>query len=66
MQGWSTKQVVAEMGFSHASALIRVLQRHFGCSVKSLRDEGGFAELLYRFETALLGGPMASEPVRSA
>jgi len=66
VQGWSTKQVVAEMGFSHASALIRVLQRHFGCSVKSLRDEGGFAELLYRFETALLGGPMASEPVRSA
>jgi AraC-like DNA-binding protein len=56
VQGWSTKQVVAEMGFSHASGIIRVLQRHFGCSVKSLRTESGFQELLYRFETSLLTG----------
>jgi AraC-like DNA-binding protein len=55
VQGWSTKQVVTEMRFSHASGLIRVLQRHFGCSMKSLRDEGGFQELLRRFEATLLG-----------
>jgi AraC-like DNA-binding protein len=57
VQGWSVKQVVAEMGFSHTSAVTRVLQRYFRCSVKSLRDEGGFQELLYRFETTLLGSP---------
>jgi AraC-like DNA-binding protein len=55
VQGWSAKQVVAEMHFSHASAVTRVLQRYFGCSVRSLRDEGGFQGLLYRFETTLLG-----------
>ena len=66
VHGWATKQVVTEMGFSHASALGRVLQHHFGCSVRSLRDEGGFAELLSRFETTLLGGPVPSVPVRSA
>ena len=66
VQGWSAKQVVAEMRFSHASGLIRVLQRHFGCSVKSLRDEGGFPELLYRFEGTLLGGALPSAPARSA
>ena len=54
VQGWSAKQVVGEMGFSHASGLIRVLQRHFRCSVKSLREEGGFPELLGRFEMTLL------------
>jgi hypothetical protein len=59
VQGWSAKQIVAEMGFSHASAVTRVLQRYFECSVKSLEDEGGFQELLYRFETTLLGGRKA-------
>jgi len=54
VQGWSAKQVVAEMQFSHSSGVTRVLQRYFGCSVKSLRDECGFQELLYRFETKLL------------
>lgn len=58
VQGWSAKQVVIEMGFSHASGLIRVLQRYFGCSVKSLREEGGFQAVLYRFETSLLGDPV--------
>jgi hypothetical protein len=66
VQGWSTKQVVAEMRFSHASGILRVLQRHFGCSVRSLREEGGFPELLYRFEATLLQGilPPASLPSR--
>lgn len=64
VHGWSAKQVVAEMRFSHASALGRVLRRHFGCSVRSLGEEGGFAELLARFETTLLGGVPA--PARSA
>lgn len=59
VQGWSAKQIVAEMGFSHASAVTRVLQRYFDCSVKSLEHEGGFQELLYRFETTLLGGRKA-------
>jgi len=57
VQGWSVKQVVREMGFSHESAVTRVLQRYFRCSVKSLRDEGGFQALLYRFESLLLGSP---------
>jgi hypothetical protein len=59
VQGWSAKQIVAEMGFSHASAVTRVLQRHFACSVRSLESEGGFQELLYRFETTLLAGRKA-------
>jgi AraC-like DNA-binding protein len=54
VQGWSTKQVVDEMGFSHTSGVIRVLQRYFGCSVRSLREEGSFQDLLLRFETSLL------------
>jgi hypothetical protein len=58
VQGWSAKQVVTEMGFPHQSSVTRVLYRYFGCTVKSLRDEGGFQELLYRFETLLLGGPV--------
>ena len=62
VQGWSAKQVVTEMQFSHASALIRVLRRYFGCSLKSLRTEGGFQALLYRFEATLLGG--SSLPAR--
>jgi AraC-like DNA-binding protein len=54
IQGWSAKHVAAEMGFSHRTALIRLLQRHFGVTVRSLDDHGGFQGLLYRFETALL------------
>jgi hypothetical protein len=62
VQGWSTKQVAAEMGFSYASGILRVLEHHFGSSVKSLRREGGFQELLSRFETSLLPGD--SPPAR--
>jgi AraC-like DNA-binding protein len=58
VQGWSTKQVVTEMRFSGASGLIRVLHRHFGCTVKSLREAGGFHELLRRFEATLLDGAL--------
>jgi AraC-like DNA-binding protein len=65
VQGWSTKQVVTEMRFSRASGIIRVLQRHFGCSVKSLRAEGGFHELLRRFETTLLGDPLPAARIQS-
>lgn len=60
VQGWSVKQVAAEMRFSHPSAVTRVLQHHFQCSVRSLRDDGGFHELLDRFETTLVGGPIRS------
>jgi hypothetical protein len=66
VQGWSTKHVADEMRFSYQSGLTRVLQRHFGCSVKTLRDEGGFPGLLSRFETTLLGEeqpPAASMPL---
>jgi len=66
VQGWSTKQVLAEMRFSHGSSITRVLQRHFHCSVKTLRAEGGFSELLYRFETTLLGGAIPPERARPA
>jgi hypothetical protein len=62
VQGWSTKQVVTTMGFSHASGLIRLLQRHFGSSLKSVRDQSGFHELLSRFETTLVGD--AAPPAR--
>jgi AraC-like DNA-binding protein len=55
VQGWSTKQVVTEMGFSHASSLIRLLERQFGCSLRSVRSGNGFQVLLSRFETTLLG-----------
>ena len=58
VQGWSAKQVVIEMGFPDRSAVTRVLQRYFGCTVRSLRNEAGFQELLYRFEMLLLGGPI--------
>ncbi len=58
IQGWSAKQVVTEMGFPHQSSVTRVLYRYFRCTVRSLQDEGGFQELLYRFETMLLGGPV--------
>lgn len=66
VQGWSTKHVADEMQFSYQSGLTRVLQRHFGCSVKSLREEGGFPGLLSRFETTLLGDaqpPAAALPL---
>ena len=39
------------------SSIVRVLRRYFDCSIRSLREEGGFQELLHRFETSLLGGP---------
>jgi hypothetical protein len=58
VQGWSAKQVVTEMGFPHPSSVTRVLQRYFGCTVKSLRREGGFQTLLYRFEAVLVGRPV--------
>ena len=54
VHGWSTKQVATAMRFTHPSALIRTLQRQFGCSAKSLRDVGGFQGLLSRFEATLL------------
>jgi hypothetical protein len=66
VQGWSTKHVADQMRFSYQSGVTRVLQRHFGCSVKSLRDEGGFSGLLSRFETTLVGGlqpPVAPLPL---
>jgi hypothetical protein len=55
VQGWSAKQVMTEMRFSYHSGLFRVLGRHFGVSVRSLRDQGGFQELLARFEATLTG-----------
>jgi hypothetical protein len=66
VQGWSTKQVLTEMRFSHGSGITRVLQRHFHCSVRTLRAEGGFAALLYRFETTLLGSANPPERIRRA
>lgn len=57
VQGWSAKQVVTTMEFSHVSGLIRVLQRYFACSLKTLQEEGGFQSLLYRFETSLTAHP---------
>ena len=56
VQGWSAKQIVTEMRFSHESGIVRVLRHYFGCSIRTLRDEGGFQELLRRFESTLLGG----------
>jgi len=55
---WSVKQVVTEMGFSHTSSVTRILQRYFDCSIRSLHDEGGFQELLFRFEQTLLSRPV--------
>lgn len=54
VQGWSVKHVVTEMGFSHKSALNRMLRQYLGCSSKSLPDQGGFQGLLARFETTLV------------
>jgi hypothetical protein len=55
VQGWSTKHVATAMRFSYQSGVTRVLQRHFGCSVRTLREAGGFQGLLARFELTLLG-----------
>ena len=55
VQGWSTKHVATEMRFSYPSGVTRVLQRHFGCSVRTLAAAGGFQGLLARFELMLLG-----------
>jgi hypothetical protein len=55
VQGWSTKHIATEMRFSYQSGVTRVLQRHFGCSVRSLPEAGGFQGLLARFEATLLG-----------
>jgi AraC-like DNA-binding protein len=63
VQGWSAKQIVNEMRFSHESGIVRVLRHYFGCSIRTLRDEGGFQGLLRRFESTLLGG---SDPERRA
>jgi AraC-like DNA-binding protein len=65
VQGWSTKHVVTEMQFSHASALIRLLRGHFGCSLRSVRDESGFQELLSRFELTLLGDAIPGTRLQS-
>jgi hypothetical protein len=65
VQGWSAKQVVTEMGFPHKSAIVRVLRRYFGCTMGSLRDIGGFQELLRRFEFSLVD-PQRSRPQKRA
>jgi len=65
IQGWSTKHVVTEMQFSHASALTRLLRGHFGCSLRSIRSESGFHELLGRFELTLLGEPVPGRQVHT-
>lgn len=61
VQGWSPKHTATEMRFSYQSGLTRVLQRHFGCSVRSLPEAGGFQGLLARFEATLLGGGTPSD-----
>ena len=48
VQEWPVKRVVAEMGFSHASALTRLLRRYCGCTPSTLREEGGFDAALDR------------------
>ncbi|HEX6864610.1 MAG TPA: hypothetical protein VF414_17400 [Thermoanaerobaculia bacterium] len=60
VQGWSSKLVATEMRFSYQSRITRVLQRHFGCSVRSLPEAGGFQGLLARFEATLIGGGTSS------
>ena len=61
VQGWPAKQVVTDMGFPHASSIVRLLRRYFGCTMGSLRDVGGFQELLRRFELTLVE-PHAPRP----
>lgn len=60
VQGWSSKHIATEMRFSYQSGITRVLQRHFGCSVRSLPEAGGFQALLERFEATLVGGSTPS------
>jgi AraC-like DNA-binding protein len=66
VQGWPAKQVVAEMGFPHTSAVVRVLRRNFGCTMRSLRDAGGFPELLKRFELTLLAPQAGRTHIRAS
>lgn len=60
VQGWSSKHIATEMRFSYQSGVTRVLQRQFGCSVRSLPEAGGFQGLLARFEATLLGSSAPS------
>jgi len=60
VQGWSSKHVATEMRFAYQSRITRVLQRHFGCSIRSLPEAGGFQGLLARFEATLVGSSMPS------
>jgi hypothetical protein len=60
VQGWSSKSVATEMRFATRSGVTRVLQRHFGCSVRTLTEVGGFQGLLARFEATLVGGDVPS------
>lgn len=49
---WPAKRVVAEMRFSHASALTRLMRRYCGCTPSTLREEGGFDAALDRVASA--------------
>jgi hypothetical protein len=66
VQGWPAKQVVTEMGFPHKSAIVRVLRRYFGCTMRSLRDAGGFQTLLQRFELTLLDPQTPRAQIRAS
>ena len=66
VQGWPAKQVVTEMGFAHKSAIVRVLRRYFGCTMGSLRETGGFRELLHRFELTLLDPQTPRAQIRAS
>ncbi len=55
VQGWSSKNVATEMRFSYQSGVTRVLQRHFGCSIRTLAAAGGFEGLLAHSTWRLLG-----------
>jgi hypothetical protein len=54
------------MGFPHTSAVVRVLRRNFGCTMRSLRDAGGFPELLKRFELTLLAPQAGRTHIRAS
>lgn len=49
---WPAKRVVAEMRFSHASALTRLMRRYCGCTPSTLHEEGGFDAALDRVARA--------------
>lgn len=66
VQGWPAKQVVTEMGFPHASSIVRVLRRYFGCTIGSLREAGGFPELLRRFELTLIDPHARGREIRAS